>query len=49
MTVQLGKLQDAQVYKIVSKPPLGSTVLPRKWVFDLKINKDNEVQEFRAC
>jgi hypothetical protein len=48
MTVQLGKLQDAKAYEIVSKPPPGSTVLPGKWVFDLKINKDNEVQEFRA-
>ncbi|OQE20280.1 hypothetical protein PENFLA_c012G03144 [Penicillium flavigenum] len=48
MEVQLGKLRDAKAYEIVPKPPAGSTILPGKWVYDLKIDKDNTVREFRA-
>jgi hypothetical protein len=48
MEVQISKLQNATAYEIIPKPPVGCAILPGKWVFGLKIDKDNNVQEFRA-
>ncbi|KAI3281062.1 hypothetical protein DTO002I6_9976 [Penicillium roqueforti] len=48
METQIEKLKAAKTYEIVKQPPAGATILPGKWVFDLKIDKENVVQEFRA-
>lgn len=48
MEVQIDKLIAAKAFEIVPQPLSRSTILPGKWVFDLKIDKDNNVLEFRA-
>ncbi|KAJ5561635.1 hypothetical protein N7461_000396 [Penicillium sp. DV-2018c] len=48
MQVQIDKLKAANAYELAPMPPRGSTILPGKWVYDLKVDKDNVVKEFRA-
>ena len=43
METQIEKLKTAKTYEIVKQPPAGATILPGKWVFDLKIDKENVI------
>jgi hypothetical protein len=45
---QITKLEAAQAYQLVNTPPRGSTILPGKWVYDLKYNKEDFIIEMRA-
>ena len=48
MDLQIDKLGLAKAYQHVKNPPQGSTILPGKWVFDIKCDKDDVITEFRA-
>ena len=48
MNNQITKLEAAQAYQLVNTPPRGSTILPGKWVYDLKCDKEDYITEIRA-
>lgn len=48
MDLQVDKLGLAKAYQHVNQPPAGSTILPGKWVFDIKCDKEDVITEFRA-
>jgi reverse transcriptase-like protein len=45
---QLAKIKAANALAIVPHPPPGTSILPGKWVYDLKKDSDGYVLEFRA-
>lgn len=47
MESQITKLRAIPTWELVPRPPQ-SRLLPGKWVYDLKINSDNDIQAFRA-
>ena len=48
MNNQITKLEAARAYQLVNTPPKGSTILPGKWVYDLKCDKEDYITEMRA-
>lgn len=48
MDNQIIKLDAAKAYQYVETPPAGSTILPGKWVFDKKSDKQDFITELRA-
>ncbi|KAJ5927033.1 hypothetical protein N7516_008806 [Penicillium verrucosum] len=42
------KLDRTKAYQTIDDPLKGSTVLPGKWVFDIKCDKEDYITEFRA-
>ncbi|OQD64944.1 hypothetical protein PENDEC_c109G01477, partial [Penicillium decumbens] len=47
METQIGKITDAQAYKVVDRPS-NARILPGKWVYDVKGDIDGYLKEFRA-
>ncbi|OKO98596.1 Retrovirus-related Pol polyprotein from transposon TNT 1-94 [Penicillium subrubescens] len=46
--VQLGKIAAANTMTLVPRPPKGTSILPGKWVYDLKQDSEGYILEFRA-
>ena len=46
--VQLDKIAASNTMVLVPYPPKGTSILPGKWVYDLKSDSDGYVLEFRA-
>ncbi|KAI2966591.1 hypothetical protein CBS147324_7348 [Aspergillus niger] len=47
MTTQIDKIKSMKTYDIVDRPA-GARVIPGKWVFDLKVNTEGVIIQFRA-
>ena len=47
MDSQIGKLEAIPTWEEVQRPP-GQFILPGKWVYDIKSDQDNNIQQFRA-
>ncbi|KAI2990675.1 hypothetical protein CBS147482_9130 [Aspergillus niger] len=47
MDTQIDKIQNMGIYEIMNRPST-ARVIPGKWVYDLKINTDGFVTQFRA-
>ncbi|KAI2967818.1 hypothetical protein CBS147482_10946 [Aspergillus niger] len=47
MDTQIDKIQNMGTYEIVNRPPTARAI-PGKWVYDLKVNTDGFVTQFRA-
>jgi hypothetical protein len=46
---QHAEIVEMKAYKEVEWPAGGVYILPGKWVFTLKLNKENFIKCFKAC